>query len=180
MHATPYESSWAFHTRREHSPLRSVWPRPISHVRLIDAELMRVVATLDLLVQKSLLRVPANFLQPRHSVNHVHRQAEAADVVVNRQLQWRVDAAFLFVPAHVDVFVVSPPISQPMNQLGVAVEIENDRLVHVLRSSSAPSGVAVIVDRVGLYGLRLWISAGMLASRMLIGPLLSAASETEY
>jgi hypothetical protein len=97
---------------------------------LIDAELMRVVAAFDLLVQKSLLRVPANFLQPRHSVNNVHRKAETVDVVVNRQLQRHIDTAFLLVAAHADVFVVPLPIRQPMNQLRVAVEVEDDRLVH--------------------------------------------------
>src|SRR5215469_17504450 len=65
-----------------------------------------------------------------HPVNNVHRKAEAVDIIINRQLQWGIDAAFLLVAAHVDVFVVPPPISQTMNQLRVAVEIEDDRLVH--------------------------------------------------
>ena len=43
-------------------PVRSIWPRPIGHVWLIDAEPMREVAALDLLVEKSLFRVPAEFL----------------------------------------------------------------------------------------------------------------------
>src|SRR5215472_5472626 len=65
-----------------------------------------------------------------HSVNNVHRKAEAIDIVINRQLQWRIDAAFLFVAAYVDVFVVSPSISHSMNQLRIAMKVEDDRLVH--------------------------------------------------
>lgn len=91
---------------------------------------MGVISAFDLLVQESLLRVPTNSLQPRHSVNNIHGKAEAVDVVVNGQLQRRIDAAFLLVAAHMDIFVVLPPISQSMNQLRIAMEIEDDRLVH--------------------------------------------------
>ena len=55
--------------------------------------LVRVVAAFDLLVQEALLGVAADLLQTRHAVDHVHRQAEAVDVVVDRQLQRRIDVA---------------------------------------------------------------------------------------
>jgi hypothetical protein len=65
--------------------------------------------------------VPANSLQPRHPFNNVHGKTEAVDVVVNSQLQWRVDAALFLVAAYMNVFVVPPSIRQAMNQLRIAI-----------------------------------------------------------
>ncbi len=51
------------------------------------------------------------------------------DFVLNRQLHRRIDVAAFFVTAHVQVLVIGPVIGKPMNQPGIAVEVENDRLI---------------------------------------------------
>ena len=76
-----------------------------------------------------LLDVRAGHLQCRNAVDHVDGQAEAVDLVLDRQFQRRVDAAFFLVAAHVEVLVVGAAVGQAVDQPGVAVEVEDDRLV---------------------------------------------------
>ena len=90
---------------------------------------MRIVTALNLPVAHFLLDVGARHLQPRYTVDNVDRQAEAVDLIVDGKLQWRVDIALFLVSAHVQVLAVGPPVGQAVDQPGVAVEIENDRLV---------------------------------------------------
>src|SRR6201987_4936621 len=61
-----------------------VRPNPIRRLRFVHPVLMRIVPALDLLIQKSLLRVSPNFLQSRHSIDDIHRQAEPVDIVFDR------------------------------------------------------------------------------------------------
>ena len=55
--------------------------------------------------------------------------AEAVNLVANRQVERSVDVAFLLVAANVQVLVIGAPVSQPVDQPGIAVEVEDDRLV---------------------------------------------------
>ena len=71
----------------------------------------------------------ADLLQPRHAIHYIHSQAEAVNVVVDGEFQRRIDVALLLVSAHMNVVVIRAPISQPMNELRISVEIEDDRLV---------------------------------------------------
>ena len=71
-----------------------MWPHPSRCIGFVDAVLMSVVTARDLLVEKALLRVPADFLQSGHSVDDIHGQAEAVDVVVNGQFQRGIDVCF--------------------------------------------------------------------------------------
>ena len=64
-----------------------------------------------------------------HAVDDVDGQVEAVDLVVDRQLQRRVDVALLLVAADVQVVVVRAAVGQPVDQPGIAVEVEDDRLV---------------------------------------------------
>jgi hypothetical protein len=49
----------------------SAGPSPVSRFRVVDAELVRVIDPLELLVQKSFFRVSTNLLQSRHSVGKI-------------------------------------------------------------------------------------------------------------
>src|SRR5579864_7386404 len=90
---------------------------------------MGIVAARDLLVQESFLGVASDSLQLRNSIDDVHSEAETVDVVVDRQFQRRVDASFLLVSTHVDIGEIRAPVSQAVNQLRVAVEVEHDRFI---------------------------------------------------
>src|SRR5262249_892975 len=121
------------------SPETLIRPHPLRRFRLINAILMRVIPALDLLIQESLLRVPSDSRESGDGVHNIHRQAEAVDVVVDRQLQRRVDTAFLFVSPHVNVAVIRAPVGEPMNQLRIPVKVEQDRLV------DGKQGIEVVV-----------------------------------
>src|SRR5579872_6037574 len=101
----------------------SVRPGPVSGLGFVDAILMCVFSTLDLLVQESFLSVAANLLQSWHPVHNVHGEAEPVDIVVDGQLQRRVDAALFFIAAHMNIAVIGAAIGQTMNELRIAVEI---------------------------------------------------------
>jgi len=111
---------------------------------------MSVVTARDLLVEKALLRVPADFLQSGHSVDDIHGQAEAIDVVIDRQLQRRVDIAFFLVAANMHVVVIVATVRQTMNQPGLLVDVEDDRLVHREQGVEITIGKPVWVLRLGL------------------------------
>ena len=91
--------------------------------------LVRIVAAPDLQIAKLLLRVRSRNAQPRDAVDHVDRQAETVDLVVDGQFQRCVDVALLLVPAHVHVFMIGAAVSQPVDQPRVTVKIEDDRFI---------------------------------------------------
>ena len=113
---------------REAGPV-SVRPNPICCVRLIDAELVRVISAFDLLVQKVLPGVTANVLESRHTIDNIHGEAESVDVVVDGQLKRSTDASLLLIATHMKVIVIRAAIGQVVDQLRIAVEVEDDRLV---------------------------------------------------
>ena len=82
----------------------------------------------NLLVPEFFLGVAPDSLQSWNAVNCVDRQAEAINLVVDGQLHWSVDVAFLLVTPHMQSLVLSA-VGQAVNQIWIAVEIENDRLV---------------------------------------------------
>ena len=74
-------------------------------------------------------RCAAGGLHSRYAIDHVDRQVEAIHFVANRQFQRSIDIPPLHVSAHVNVGVVGPAISELVNEPGIAVEVEDDRLV---------------------------------------------------
>ena len=77
----------------------------------------------------SSLRCAARTGQPGHPVDHVDHQIEAVDLVEDRELERRVDVALLLVAAHVQVLVVREAVGELVDQPGIAVEVEDHRLV---------------------------------------------------
>ena len=88
-----------------------------------------VLLVLDQLVAHRLLDVGGHGRSLRHAVDHVAGQVEAVEVVQHRHVERRGGGAFLLVAADVQVVVVGAAIGQAVDQPGVAVEGEDDRLV---------------------------------------------------
>ncbi len=63
-------------------------------------------------------------------VDDVNREVETIDLVLDGELQRRIDIAVLLVAADMEVLMIGPAVGEFVNQPGVTVEIENDRLVH--------------------------------------------------
>ena len=63
------------------------------------------------------------------AVDHVRHQMEPVEVVHDRHVERRADRPFFLVAAHVQVLVVGAAVGQPVDQPGVAVVGEDDRLV---------------------------------------------------
>src|SRR5215471_5138957 len=71
----------------------------------------------------------ASRLQGRHAINDVHSKAETIDLILDGQVQRRVDVSFLLIPADMKVLVIGPPVRQAVDQPGIAMEVEDDRSV---------------------------------------------------
>src|SRR5271166_3725063 len=90
--------------------------------------LVSVSSASDLVVSEFLLRVPPDLLEFGNAIDRINRQTEAIDFVVHRQFHWRVDVALLFVSPYMQSLVLAG-VGQPMNQIRIGVEVENNRLV---------------------------------------------------
>src|SRR5262245_52678333 len=66
-------------------------PGPPIDLRLVDAVLVCESLALDLLVAELLLGVRAAGAQRRHPVDRVDREAEAVDLVLDRQVERSID-----------------------------------------------------------------------------------------
>ena len=62
-------------------------------------------------------------------INGVDREMKAIEVVQHHDIERRCGRSLFFVPAHVQVVVVRPPVRQPVDQPRVAVIGEHDRSV---------------------------------------------------
>src|ERR1700722_5561771 len=111
------------------SVLLSQRPGPVPDLRPVDALRVRIVNAVDDLTLEPLFQVRSGRLDARHSIDHIDREMEAIDVVAYRQLQRRVDVATLHVSANVNVRMVGATIGELVDQPGIAVEVEDDRLV---------------------------------------------------
>src|SRR5271165_7139853 len=104
-------------------------PLPVRDFWRIHPELPGVVLTCDLLVEQGLASARSGDAETRHAVDRIDGEAEAVGLITNGQLQRRVDVALLLVAAHVNVVLMWPMVSEPVDQPRVGVEIENHRLV---------------------------------------------------
>src|SRR5262245_43484104 len=111
------------------SSLPLEWPTPRDHLRLVDAVLVRVMATFNLHIAQLLFGVRTRCLKPGHSVDHIYSQSEAVDLVVDCQLHRGIDVAPLLVTSHVHVTVVSSAVREPVNEPVITVAVENNRFV---------------------------------------------------
>ena len=121
------------------STAKSSWPRPACQ-RRTDAHSSGIRFAR---FRNLSFAWPPIFCSLRHADHHIHGQAEAVDVVIDGEFQRRINASLLFVAAHMHVVVVRAPIGQPVNQLRIAVKIEDDRLVDREERIEIPIGKPV-------------------------------------
>ena len=88
-----------------------------------------VLLVLDELVADGLLGVGGLGAELRHAIDHVGDEVKAVQIVHHDHVERRGGRAFFLVAAHVQVLVVGAAIGEPMNQPGIAVIGEDDRLV---------------------------------------------------
>src|SRR5581483_5063571 len=100
-------------------------PRPIRYLRAVDPFGVGVVDGLDDLVLEPPFDVCGGVLQARHAIADVDGEVESVDLIDDRQLERRVDVAFLLIAANMDVVVISAAVRELVNQRGVAVEVED-------------------------------------------------------
>ena len=122
----------AFRTRIVHSAGQRQ-SRDLGHV---FAVLAYITAVIDQLILQVLPDVRRDSRQTRHAVDHVDREMEAVDLVAHAHIERRGGGAFFFISAHVQL-LVGAPVGQPVNQPGIAVIVEDDRLVAVKRESNS-------------------------------------------
>ena len=88
-----------------------------------------VLLVLDQLVAHDLLGVGRAGAELRDAVDHVADQVEPVEVVEHHHVERRRGRAFFLVAADVEVVVVGAAIGQAVDQPGIAVVGEDDRLV---------------------------------------------------
>jgi hypothetical protein len=96
--------------------------------RLVDAVFVGMLAAIDLPVAHGLLDVIRLGPQSWYTVDNIHDQDKTIDLVLDRKFLRGVDIATFLVSAHVQVFLVCLTICQTMNQPGITVKVEDDRV----------------------------------------------------
>src|SRR5579863_2625088 len=134
-------------TRR--SVRESCRPCPFIEFWHIHAMFVSVVLALDLHIAQHFFGMSARHFQPGHSVDNVDGQAKTIDLVLNSQIERRVDVPFFFVTTYMQVLVVGTSVGQAMDQPGITVEVENDRLVLSEQTVEVPVRESVGVLRRG-------------------------------
>ncbi len=125
-------------------------PLPIPDFRHILAVLVDVLLVLDKLVLELLLQVDALVAGLRQTVDGVHHEMEAVQIVQHRHVEGRGNGALFLVAADVDVVVVGAAVGQPVDQPRVGMEGEDDRFIPGEEFVEIRVG-----EPVGVLGLRL-------------------------
>src|SRR5580692_10887247 len=94
------------------------WPRPVLDVRCVDAFAIGIGDALDDLVLEPLLHVGRRILQPRDPIDDIDGERESVDLVLDGQLQRRVDISPLLISPDVNVRVVRSPIRELVDEPG--------------------------------------------------------------
>ncbi len=108
---------------------RGCWPDPVSDLGHVLAVLANVGVVFDQLVLQRLLQVGGFLAELRQAIDDVLREVEAVELVQHGHVEGGGDGAFFLVAAHVQVVVVRAPVGEAVNQPGIAVVREDNRLV---------------------------------------------------
>ena len=107
----------------------AVRPFPAANLSAVDSVLVSVTAACNLAIPEFLFGVRADSLQFRDAVNRVHGETESVRLVIDCQLHRCVDVALLLVTPYVKVPMVRAAVGETVNQPGITMEVEDDRLV---------------------------------------------------
>ena len=90
---------------------------------------MSVVNAFDDLVLEPFLQMSRGGLQLWNAIDDVDGQVEAVDLVQDRQFERCVDVALFLISANVEVVMILAPIRELVDERGIGVEVEDDRLI---------------------------------------------------
>lgn len=127
-----------------------VGPLPLADFGSIGAFLPRIVGIGNDLILHLLFDVRTGDLQPGHPVDDINDQIKAINLVAHSQIQRCVDLVHFLVPAHMHVMMVRASVGQPVDQPGVAVEVEDHRFIERKEAVKIPIRQAVTM-------LTLWL-----------------------
>ena len=85
-----------------------------------------------------------------HPVDDINRQIETINLVLYGELEGRVDIASFLVAAHVEILVVGAAVGELVNKPGIAMKVEDYRLVHGEETVKVP-----VRQTVAVLGFRL-------------------------
>ena len=91
-------------------------PSPIANFRHVLTVLSDVMRVFNQLIPDKLAEIGGARTQMRQAINHIFSQVEAIDIVEHRHVKGRGSGALFFKAAHVQIFLVSAPISELMDQ----------------------------------------------------------------
>src|SRR5688572_13865841 len=104
-----------------------VWPLPTADLGQVIPTFANILLVFEPLIAHQLFDVRATPLEFWHAVNDIHNQMKAIQIVQDDHIEWCSSRTLLLVSAHVEVSVVCPPVSQPVDQPGVAVKRKDYR-----------------------------------------------------
>src|ERR1700681_933442 len=104
-------------------------PAPIANLRHVLAVSIDVLLVLDQLVAQLLLQVDACAAGLWQTVDGVHHEVKAVQIVQHGHIEGRRDGALFLIAADMNVVMVGAAVGQPVDQPRVGVEGEDDRLV---------------------------------------------------
>ena len=88
-----------------------------------------VLLMVDEFVMDRLFGVSGPRAQLRHAIDDIVHQVETIQIVQYAHVKRRRRCAFFLVATHVNIVVVRPPVSQTVNEPGIAMKREDDRFV---------------------------------------------------
>jgi hypothetical protein len=80
-------------------------------------------------IHERLFDVSRSRTKLRQPVDRIAGEMKAIEIVQYRHIEWSRDCAFFLVAADVQVVMVGSPVREAMNQPGIAVIGEDNRLV---------------------------------------------------
>ncbi len=67
--------------------------------------------------------------KPWHPINHILNKVEAIQIVADSHVKGRSGGSFFLIPSDVEILVVRPTVGQTVDEPGVTVIGEDDRLI---------------------------------------------------
>ena len=105
---------------------RFLRPLPAGHIGPVSPVFEGIIPAGDLFIVKSRQGGAADSLQSGNVLNRIHGQSETIDPILDRQFQGGIDVALFPIAVHVHVRMVGAAVSQPVDEPGISVKIEND------------------------------------------------------
>src|SRR5215470_5431335 len=88
-----------------------------------------VLLMFDEFVADRLFSIRGSGAQRRHTIDDIMHQVETIHIVQYTHVKRCRRCAFFLVATHMKIVMVRPPVSQPVNEPGIAMKRENDGFV---------------------------------------------------